>query len=305
MDSECKGFLYLMKKALHFMPQKEFSCYRRGVISSQRIEMTNACLKKNGSKIIDMLHQAFVISTNWFTEGKIIKYKNNQVITFKAQELIDEMFLRGAKKEYHKECHVIQKASKCCCCVLEDVGIPCPAMTFEILRNNGEILPYLSHEWLVETHKAAFKAENSVETTMNNVIIQRNVSTNQTSELVAAKIKWVYENSLDYKIKIDELLENASNDMQIPFFEISNKKKKKQTKRYKSSIEETKSLYACRDALQKYIPGKITLNNMITFANSLCKTNNNLPKFNHNWSKKEMYNWFQKNWNEIAKSLSV
>ena len=304
VDSKCKGFAYLMKKSLHFMPHKEFPCHRRGISSSQRIEMTHSCLKRHGSKAIEMLRQAFIVATNWFNEGAIIKYNKNQIVIYKAQEIIDEMFLRGAKGEYRNNYHIVHN-NKCCCCIHEDIGIPCPAMSLEIIKNCNKISSYLSNEWLVETHQIAFKKEKPSVETICYSRIERNPYCNQTSELVVAKLKWIYENSPEYKLKIDSLIEDASTDIQIPFFEISNQNKKKHTKRYKSSIEEIKTRSTMESKILKYMPdGKIILKNIVAFASTLCETNSILPKFCQSWKKIEMLNWFQKNWNEISKSLS-
>ena len=61
---------------------------------------------------------------------------------------------------------------------------------------------------------------------MQHTLMEKNISSNNSSELVSSKIKWIYKNSPEYKERIDALLNDASVDIQIPFFEISKKEKK-------------------------------------------------------------------------------
>lgn len=59
INSDLKGFEYLCTVAHNFSPT--FQTHKRGIVSSQRIEILNNLMKKNGNSAYEMLRQFFKI----------------------------------------------------------------------------------------------------------------------------------------------------------------------------------------------------------------------------------------------------
>lgn len=86
VNLDLRGFDYLCKVAQNFSSNN--STKKRGIISSQRIEMLNNLMKKNGNSAFEMLRQFFLISTSWFEKSATISHPLDSILTNYAYDIL-------------------------------------------------------------------------------------------------------------------------------------------------------------------------------------------------------------------------
>ena len=264
VNLDLRGFDYLCKVAQNFLSNN--STKKRGIISSQRIEMLNNLMKKNGNSAFEMLRQFFLISTSWFEKSATISHPLDSILTNYAYDILIQI----VKHEFLCEklddlLHFKKSQFECGCQLGNDLGIPCPYTirlfrSSQISKKSGELeeeesestdllkvtlfhnesfLKLISPEWLVSTFKKAFSPLIQHEPSKFQIIpfeSNDDVLSDKNLDILAAKIRWLYKNSPEYKTKIDNLIEDASEEIVFPFFDIKKPKEKKK-KRQRSSLE--------------------------------------------------------------------
>ena len=89
IDIELKGYHYLCKMAHFFAPNN--TTHKRGIVSSQGIEMLNKTIQKNGNNAYGMLKQFFHASMKWFEKSASILYPSNQLLTNYAEDMLHQV----------------------------------------------------------------------------------------------------------------------------------------------------------------------------------------------------------------------
>lgn len=168
----------------------------------------------------------------------------------------------------------------------------------------------ISPEWLISTQKEAFKPLiNQTKSLYEIISLKSDEDLNvEKLDILAAKIRWLYQTSEKYREKVDRLLNDANEEIVFPFFDIKTPKKK-QKKRKISSLEKGK----CQkendeiiDILTRHFNSeKITRANLLSLADNLIQANAFLPRLKKASSKDEISNWFRCNWNVIKPALGV
>lgn len=114
VDIELKGYNYLCKMAHFFAPNN--TTHKRGIVSSQRIEMLNKVIKKNGNNAYDMLKQFFHISMKWFENSASILYPKNQLLTNYAEDVLHQIIQKEfLEKEFDELLHFKKNNCECSC----------------------------------------------------------------------------------------------------------------------------------------------------------------------------------------------
>ena len=330
VDIELKGYNYLCKMAHFFAPNN--TTHKRGIVSSQRIEMLNKVIKKNGNNAYDMLKQFFHISMKWFEKSASILYPKNQLLTNYAEDVLHQIIQKEfLEKEFDELLHFKKNNCECSCFFGHDFGIPCP-FTIRLLRineysssinaekendllkssliKNENLLKLISSEWFVSTHTKAFTPLISHDKPQNKLIHVNHVDdiNYKNLDILAAKIRWLYANSQKYKEKVDHLLEEAQEEIIFPFFNVQ-KPKQKKTKRFHSSLEinqNHKENDEIMNALSRHLNRKkITKANLLALAEHIMETNKFIPRIGKSSSKDKICNWYKSNWKTISSSLGT
>ena len=292
-------------------------------------------MKKNGNSAFEMLRQFFHVSTSWFEKSATITYPSGSILTNYAQE----MLLQIVKSEFISEkfdekLHYNKSQFECGCYLGNDLGVPCP-YTIRLFRyaqvqkkdefqeeesngndllkitlfHNDEFLKLISPEWLVSTFQKAFSQLTQRDPIKFQIIPIDNSEdalNDKNLDILAAKIRWLCQNSPEYKSKIDQLLEKASEEIVFPFFDIKKPKEKKK-KRHISSLEINK----CQkdndevlNTLSRHLNGaKITRAKLFALSEQLIETNKTLPQINKSANKKDIIDWYRINWKRIYPNL--
>ncbi len=311
VDSELKGLYYLSNIAHHFLSNPKI--HKRNIVSSQRLEMFNNIIKLKSNNAYYMLQECFTISTEWFEASASRIHKENQLLTDSANQLIDKMILKDARNEfYDDEYHLVGQKGKCVCYIDTDLGIPCPKQIRFLRENNIDLYKAVSKDWLCSTFHEAF-GTITCNVSLNNHSYEKVVQTDQLkvqdADLIASKIRYLYQNSPEYREKINDLIHQAQIDIQLPLFSLLNKPKKKQKKRYISSIEENnldKDKSLIFKIIQRHVEGrKVTISALVSLANQLCDTNPAIPRLKYTVkTKKAIIDWYFKNWTMISKAFA-
>lgn len=337
VNLDLRGFEYLSKAAQFFSPNN--STKKRGMVSSQRIEMLNNLMKKNGNSAFEMLRQFFHVSTSWFEKSATQTYPVGRILTNYAKELLIQIVNNEFLCEkFDDKLHYNKGKFECGCNFGNDLGIPC-LYTIRLFRfaqvlkknnklnennefennnflnitlfHNEDFLKLISPEWLVSTFQNAFSSLTQREQPKFQIIPFENNDdslNDRNLDILAAKIRWLCKNSPEYKNKIDKLLDKASEEIVFPFFDIK-KPKEKKTKRHISSIEmnnKQKENDEVIDTLSRHLNGtKITRTKLYALSEHLIETNKNLPRINKSASKKDIIDWYRLNWKNISTCLGA
>lgn len=125
------------------------------------------------------------------------------------------------------------KKGKCVCYIDTDLGIPCPKQIRFLRENNIDLYKAVSKDWLCSTFHEAF-GTITCNVSLNNHSYEKVVQTDQLkvqdADLIASKIRYLYQNSPEYREKINDLIHQAQIDIQLPLFSLLNKPKKKAKK---------------------------------------------------------------------------
>lgn len=311
VDIELKGLCYLCTIARHFLSAPLI--HKRNIVSSQRSEMFNNIIKLKSNDAYYMLRQSFITATEWFELSATRIHKEGQIITDAAEEIMNKMILKEARNEFYDDLfHQVDEKGICYCTMHSDCGIPCPKQISFFRANKINISETVSVDWQCQTFHEAFDPIVHKDDTTPSFAVQiqnSNTIKLQDADLVASKIRYLYQNSPEYRVKINDLLEEAQINVQLPFFSLLSKTKKKQKKRYIGSIEQSgidKRKSDIFKVIQSHIESrKMTIAALVLLANQLCETNPSIPKLTYNIkTKKAILDWYYQNWSKIKESFS-
>ena len=224
--------------------------------------------------------------------------------------------LKAVKKQYLIDFHEIIH-NKCNCEMLHETGIPCPAVINHYHVNGLDINEL--YKMVIQQYQLTnfYEFLSHLKITLNNpplnkpIIIENNIN---NEDLFLAKVKWFHKNNEKYHKLIDDLILKAEEEIVIPPFNMIAKRKNKERKRIRSSIEI--SISANQKTIDKfdktmintikaYLPnGKMGKNELLTFSKNIAETNKNIIPLNQrNVKKIEILKWFEKNWDIISLTI--
>ncbi|KAK8882443.1 hypothetical protein M9Y10_045085 [Tritrichomonas musculus] len=198
-----------------------------------------------------MLRQFFNISTSWFEKSATITYPSNRFLTNYAENILNEIIkVEFTCEKLNETLHFKKSDTEFGCYIGHDLGIPCP-YTIRLIRyneiknkndnenfnllemplfNNEKLIKFISPEWRISIMKKAFSPLINRQNTEFKIIPfkQDDILNDEKLDILEAKIRWLYSNSLVYKGKVDKLLKEAQEEIVFPFFEIKKPKEKKQ-----------------------------------------------------------------------------
>lgn len=310
-DITCKTTDFLFSKISHLAPSMK-SC-RRGNYSSQREEMVNSVMKKNGKSALEMIKSIAKASKNWFQSLISRNYDSDKSVTIRCSTIMDSMMLKAIKRKFDYEYHEIIDG-KCTCDMLHEIGIPCPGIIhyYQVNGlNNDDLYKLVTHQYQLSNY-FDFLADIQKPMNESSSIPPRIIKNFEISgdDLLYEKIKWIHRNNEKFHQIIDKLVKDAEEEIVIPPFCIVNKSKQNQ-KRIKSSVEIAKGVNQrlldkfdinMINILKAYLPnGKLMKKELLRLAKNLMgKSKEILPIQKRNPKKSDILIWFQQNWDKLS-----
>ena len=234
-ESECNIECKTTEKAFnyHLIPSFSLCCKRRLCFASSPEESLNSALKKNGNDSLTMLKQFVLCSKRWYEELISRNYNPNSILTNFAENYMKNLIVSTIENDYDQSFHfpVLKNGHiSCFCTFYQDSGFPCYGIIKGVIEKKENPFMYCDKTWTVKHFKQLLEDSNIVASSPCEpsalLVKQEDLVDN-----IFPKLKYLYDNNIQYRNKLQAILNEAEGNFVIPPISVINNAKSRESKR--------------------------------------------------------------------------